>query len=215
LSRNEPAQTGPLAGVRVLDMTTVQMGPLATVILADMGADVIKVESPDGDISRQSYPSRSIGMGHSFMTLNRNKRSVALDVKQPEGRAALLKLAERTDVFVYNVRPQAMARLKLGYEDLKKVNEQIVYVAALGFSQRGRYGGRPAYDTVIQGMAGIPWIPLAPRVTSRVTRPIRRPTRVPVCISRSASLRRSITARRPGAASASTCRCSRTSCTCC
>lgn len=158
MSRNEPGQAGPLAGVHVLDMTTVQMGPLATVILADMGADVIKVESPDGDISRQSYPSRNKGMGHSFMTLNRNKRSVALDVKQPEGRAALLKLAERADVFVYNVRPQAMARLKLDYEDLKKVNEQIIYVAALGFSQRGRYGGRPAYDTVIQGMSGIPWM---------------------------------------------------------
>src|SRR5687768_6360097 len=128
---------GALSGVRVLDMTTVQMGPLANVILADMGADVIKVETPDGDISRQSYPSRSKGMGHSFMTLNRNKRAIAIDVKHAQGRAALLKLVERADVFVYNARPQAMSRLGLGYDNLKAVNSQIIYAGALGFSQRG------------------------------------------------------------------------------
>ena len=149
---------GPLNGVRVLDLTTVQMGPLATAILADLGADVIKIEAPEGDVSRQSFPARSPRMGHSFLAINRNKRSIALDLKQPEGKSALLALAKSADVLVFNVRPQAMARLKLSYEDVKAVNPQIVYVGALGFSQRGRYGGRPAFDTVIQGMAGLPWM---------------------------------------------------------
>ncbi len=149
---------GSLGGVRVLDMTTVQMGPFATLILADLGADVIKVESFEGDISRQSHPARSSGMGHTFLNSNRNKRSVALNLKEPAGRAALLRLSERADVFVYNVRPQAMARLKLGYEDLKAVNPQIIYVGGVGFGQRGRYSGRPAYDDLIQGMSGLPWM---------------------------------------------------------
>ncbi len=155
---NEVRGHGALTGVRVLDMTTVQMGPVATAILADLGADVVKIESPEGDISRNSVPSQSPGMGHSFLGINRNKRSVSLDLKQPEGKRALLALLPRTDVLVYNVRPQAMARLKLSYEDVKAVNERIVYVGALGFSQRGRYAGRPAYDTMLQGMMGIPWM---------------------------------------------------------
>ena len=151
---------GPLSGVRILDMTSVQMGPYATLILADLGADIIKIESPagEGDISRHSVPARSRGMGQIFLNGNRNKRSVALDLKQPEGRAALLTLAKRADVFVFNVRPQAMARLRLSYEDLQAVNPQIIYVGALGFSQRGRYGGRPAFDDLIQGMVGLPWL---------------------------------------------------------
>lgn len=151
---------GPLSGVRILDMTAVQMGPYATLILADLGADIIKIESPagKGDISRHSVPTRSPGMGQIFLNGNRNKRSVALDLKQPEGRTALLTLAKRSDVLVYNIRPQAMTRLKLGYEDLQAVNPQIIYVGALGFSQRGRYGGRPAFDDLIQGMVGLPWL---------------------------------------------------------
>ncbi len=149
---------GPLAGVRVLDMTTVQMGPLSTAILADMGADVVKVESPEGDISRNSVPFQSPGMGHSFLGINRNKRSVSLDLKQPEGKRALLALIPKADVLVYNVRPKAMARLGLSYEDVSAVNERIVYVGAFGFSERGRYAGRPAYDTMLQGMLGIPWM---------------------------------------------------------
>jgi crotonobetainyl-CoA:carnitine CoA-transferase CaiB-like acyl-CoA transferase len=149
---------GSLSGVRVLDMTTVLMGPYATLVLADLGADVIKIESLEGDISRQSYPARSPGMGHSFLNNNRNKRSVALNLKHPEGRAALLTLGEHADVFVCNVRPQAMTRLKLGYEDFKAVNPQIIYVGAVGFGQRGRYSGHPAYDDLIQGMIGLPWL---------------------------------------------------------
>ncbi len=150
---------GLLDGVRVVDLTTVVTGPYATLILADMGADVIKIESPEGgDITRHSPPTRSPGMGQLFLHSNRNKRSVALDLKHPEGRSALLALAERADVLVYNLRPEAMTRLKLDYEDLKAINPQIIYVGSLGFSQRGRYGGRPAYDDVIQGMAGLPWL---------------------------------------------------------
>jgi len=152
--------SGPLNGVRVLDMTSVQMGPYSTLILADLGAEIIKIESPagDGDISRHSVPTRSRGMGQIFLNGNRNKRSVALDLKQPEGRNALLAIARNCDVLVYNVRPQAMTRLKLSYEDLQAVNPQIIYVGAVGFSERGRYGGRPAFDDLIQGMVGLPWL---------------------------------------------------------
>ncbi len=149
---------GPLHGVRILDLTTLLMGPYATLILADLGADIIKVESPEGDLSRQSHPSRSPKMGQSFLNSNRNKRSIVLDLKHADGRAAMLKLAERVDALVYNVRPQAMARLKLSYEDVKAVNPKIIYVGGVGFSQRGRYSGRPAFDDVIQGMAGVPWM---------------------------------------------------------
>jgi len=155
---SHPGTHGPLHGLQVLDMTTVQMGPLATAILADLGADVIKIESPEGDISRNSLPTRSPGMGHSFLMINRNKRAITLDLKASEGKSALLALAKKADIFVSNVRPQAMARLKLDYDDLKAVNPKIIYVGAFGFSQRGRYAARPAYDLALQGMAGLPWM---------------------------------------------------------
>ena len=157
-AKSKTTNPGPLNGVRILDMTTVLMGPYATLILADLGADILKVESPEGDISRQSTPARTPGMGHAFLNGNRNKRSVALNLKKPEGREALLALAKTVDVFLYNVRQQAMKRLKLAYEDLSAVNPQIIYVGGIGFSSRGRYGGRAAYDDVIQGMAGVPWM---------------------------------------------------------
>ena len=147
---------GPLSGIRIVDSTSIQMGPYATMILADLGADVIKIESPGGDSSRQTSPYVHKGMGHTFLNSNRNKRSVALDLKHPEGRAALLEIAKRGDVFVHNVRPQAMERLKLGYEAFKAVNPKIIYVAAVGFGAKGRYGGSPALDDLIQGMACIP-----------------------------------------------------------
>jgi crotonobetainyl-CoA:carnitine CoA-transferase CaiB-like acyl-CoA transferase len=149
---------GILDGIRVLDLTTVIMGPLATQTLGDLGADVIKIESPNGDISRQSLPRKSHGMGRTFLSVNRNKRSVCLDLKQPEGRAALLALARTADVLVYNIRPQAMARMKLDYDDLAGVNAKIIYVGAFGFSQKGPYAARPAYDDVIQGMIALPWL---------------------------------------------------------
>jgi crotonobetainyl-CoA:carnitine CoA-transferase CaiB-like acyl-CoA transferase len=149
---------GPLDGVRILDLTTVVMGPYATQILADLGADVVKVEPPEGDVMRYNAPMRSRGMGHIFMNANRNKRSVVLDLKMDAGRAACLALAKTADVLVYNIRPQAMARLKLGYEDVRAVNPRLLYVGAYGYSQRGPYAAKAAYDDLIQGAVGLPWL---------------------------------------------------------
>ncbi|MEW6688109.1 MAG: CoA transferase [Pseudomonadota bacterium] len=149
---------GPLHGVRILDLTTVVMGPYATQILADFGADVVKLEPPEGDIMRHNAPLRSRGMGHIFLNANRNKRSVVLDLKKEAGREACLAVAKGADVLVYNIRPQAMARLKLGYEDLRAVNPRILYVGAFGYSQRGPYAAKAAYDDLIQGAAGLPWL---------------------------------------------------------
>jgi len=100
--------TGPLSGIRIVDSTSVQMGPYATMLLADLGADVIKIESPQGDTSRQTSPYVNKGMGHTFLNINRNKRSVALNLKHSEGRAVLLEISRNADVFVYNMRPQAL-----------------------------------------------------------------------------------------------------------
>jgi crotonobetainyl-CoA:carnitine CoA-transferase CaiB-like acyl-CoA transferase len=134
------------------------MGPYATQILADFGADVVKVEPPEGDIMRYAWPFRSKGMGHIFLNANRNKRGIVLDLKQPEARAACLALAKNADVLVYNIRPQAMARLKLGYDDVRAVNPGIIYVGAFGYSQQGPYAAKAAYDDLIQGAAGLPWL---------------------------------------------------------
>jgi crotonobetainyl-CoA:carnitine CoA-transferase CaiB-like acyl-CoA transferase len=149
---------GPLAGVRVLDLTTVVMGPYATQILGDFGADVIKVEPPGGDVMRYAWPFRNPGMGSIYLNTNRNKRSIVLDLKQPAALEACLALAKSSDVLVYNIRPQAMARLGLSYETLKKANPRIIYVGCFGFSQRGPYAARAAYDDMIQGAAGLPWL---------------------------------------------------------
>ncbi|MBH1963439.1 MAG: CoA transferase [Comamonadaceae bacterium] len=143
--------TGPLKGLRVIDMTAVLMGPYGTQWLGDMGADVIKIESPDGDVVRGIGPVRSPGMGPIFLNTNRSKRSLVLDVKQPAGRAALLRLVEAADIFVYNVRPQAMARLGLSYDALQEVNPRIIYAGMFGYGQDGPYAAKPAYDDLIQG----------------------------------------------------------------
>jgi crotonobetainyl-CoA:carnitine CoA-transferase CaiB-like acyl-CoA transferase len=150
--------SGPLSGVKVLDLTTVVMGPYATQILGDFGAEVIKVEPPEGDVIRNAWPFRNPGMGTIFLNTNRNKRSIVLDLKKDDARLACLKLAEKADVLIYNIRPQAMARLKLSYDDLKKVNPRIIYVGCFGFSQRGPYAAKAAYDDMIQGAAGIPYL---------------------------------------------------------
>jgi crotonobetainyl-CoA:carnitine CoA-transferase CaiB-like acyl-CoA transferase len=151
---------GPLSGIRVLDLTTVVMGPYACQLLGDHGADVIKVESPEGDVMRLSGPMKNPGMGHLYLSTNRSKRSIAIDLKAPRGRDLLLKLAETADVLLYNIRPQAMARLGLSYEELHRINPKLIYVGAFGFSQRGPYASRPAYDDLIQGMSGLPWLSL-------------------------------------------------------
>ncbi|HXM80973.1 MAG TPA: CoA transferase [Burkholderiales bacterium] len=150
--------SGPLHGVRILDLTTVVMGPYATQILADFGADVIKVEPPDGDNMRWVWPFRNPGMGHIFLNANRNKRSIVLDLKKDAAREACLVLARKSDALVYNIRPQAMARLRLSYEDVRKANPRIIYVGCFGYSQRGPYAAKAAYDDLIQGAAGVPWL---------------------------------------------------------
>ena len=150
--------SGPLDGVRILDLTTVVMGPYATQILGDYGADVVKVEPPEGDVMRHNAPLRSKGMGHIFMNANRNKRSVVLDLKQDAGRAACLAIAKDADVLVYNIRPQAMARLGLSYDELRAANPRLIYVGAFGYSQRGPYAAKAAYDDLIQGAVGLPWL---------------------------------------------------------
>lgn len=147
---------GPLEGVRIIDLTSVVVGPLATQILADHGAEVIKVETKSGDLIRNmNGKSVTPGMGAKFLHLNRNKRSLVLDLKNPAGHAALMKLIKKADVLVWNVRPPAMARLKLSYEDVRKVNPGIIYCGMFGFGQDGRYREKPAYDTIIQGSGGM------------------------------------------------------------
>ncbi len=145
---------GPLAGIKVVDLTTVVLGPLATQILGDLGAEVIKVEAPEGDIMRYAGPARHREMGHVFLNLNRNKRSLCLDLKRPEATEILLALVRRSDVFMHNMRPQAMARLGFAYDSLRAVNPRLVYCSAHGYGQDGPLADRPAFDDIIQGASG-------------------------------------------------------------
>ncbi|HEX5081637.1 MAG TPA: CoA transferase [Blastocatellia bacterium] len=146
---------GPLTGVRVIDMTSIVMGPYATQILGDMGADVIKVESPEGDVFRHVTPFRNRGMSAAFLNLNRNKRSIALDLKREDERHVLLDLIAGADALVTTVRPQAMRKLGLDYESLREVAPRLIYCGAYGFSESGPYAGRPAFDDIIQAMCGM------------------------------------------------------------
>ncbi|KAB2910737.1 MAG: CoA transferase [Dechloromonas sp.] len=146
---------GPLKGVRVVDLTSVLMGPFATQILGDLGADVIKVEAPEGDIVRRYNPSRSAGMPGVFMNLHRNKRSIVLDLKSAAGADAFRRLVGTADVIVHNVRSQAMARLGFDYESVRALNPRIIYCIANGFRQDGPYAAKAAYDDVIQAGAGL------------------------------------------------------------
>ena len=146
---------GPLSGVRVIDLSSVVLGPLATQVLGDLGADVIKVEAPEGDTTRHTGPKRSPGMAALFMGLNRNKRSLVLDLKQDAARAALWRLIDGADVFIHSIRPQAVARLGFAPDDVLARNGRIVYAAIHGYGARGPYAGQPAYDDVIQGQSGI------------------------------------------------------------
>ena len=150
------AAAGPLAGIKIIDLTSVMMGPYATMILGDYGADVIKVESPEGDVMRYAAPMRHPQMGAMYLQGNRNKRSIVLDLKKTGGREALLRLSATADVFVHNVRPAAMRRLRLGADDLLALNPRLVYASLHGFGEQGPYAGRPAYDDLIQGLTALP-----------------------------------------------------------
>lgn len=150
-----PCPGGPLTGLRVIDLTTTILGPVATQLLGDLGADVIKVERPDGDPQRRVGVGRSPGMGPVFMGINRNKRSVVLDLKQSYAVEVLQRMVEKSDVIVHNMRPAAAARLGLSYEKLRITNPGLVYGSASGYTQNGPRRDYPAYDDVIQGQAGI------------------------------------------------------------
>lgn len=148
--------SGPLEGVRVVDLSSMLMAPYATQILGDMGADVVKVESPQGDAVRGIGPMRHPGMGPIFLNCNRSKRSLVLDMKRPAGIEAVRRLLAGADVLVYNLRPQSMARLGLDYADVAKVNPRIVYAGLYGYGQDGPYAAKPAFDDLIQGAIGVP-----------------------------------------------------------
>ena len=147
--------TGPLSGVRILDLTTVVMGPSATQMLGDLGADVVKIETSGGDSMRWIGPWRHAGMGPLFMNANRNKRSVVLDLKSPDGKSAAMALARQADVLVSNVRPQALARLGLDYEGARKTNRRIIYCAAVGYGSDGPESGKAVYDDLMQAASGV------------------------------------------------------------
>jgi crotonobetainyl-CoA:carnitine CoA-transferase CaiB-like acyl-CoA transferase len=147
--------SGPLAGVTVLDLTTVIMGPAATQILGDLGADVIKIENPGGDSMRWVGPSKHPSMGPLYLQSNRNKRSVVLDLKSGEGRELLLSLVPEADVLVFNVRPQAMKRLGLGYDVVSAINPRIIYCGAVGYGSDGPNAGQAVYDDLMQAASGI------------------------------------------------------------
>ena len=149
-----PAQ-GPLAGVRVIDITSVVLGPIATQILGDLGADVIKVEPLKGDLMRANGVSRNAGMSSIFLSLNRNKRSFALDLKSPAGADILRRLIPTADVVVHNMRVAAVERLGFSYDAVKKLKADIVYCVATGFGQSGPDRNKPAFDDIIQAACGL------------------------------------------------------------
>ena len=147
--------SGPLAGVRVLDLTINVLGPVATMILGDMCADVIKIETPEGDPNRQNGPARHPNMAAMHLNMNRNKRSVTLNLKRPEAREALLRMVQSADVFIHSMRPAAAQRLGIDYEEIARRNPRIVYGYGCGYMPGGSRENDPAFDDVVQGEAGI------------------------------------------------------------
>ena len=145
----------PLDGVIVLDCTQVMAGPFCTLLLGDMGADVIKVERPEGDDVRRQGPPWIAGRAASFMAINRNKRSIVLNLRTDEGKEVFRALAQRADVVTENFRPGAMDRLGLGYKQLRELKPALIYAAISGFGQTGPYSQRRGFDLVAQGMSGL------------------------------------------------------------
>ena len=147
--------SGPLAGIRIIDMTTMLSGPWAAMILADQGADVIKVEVPDVGDHVRSLGNQRAGMSAMFLNINRNKRSVSVDVKSERGREIVLDLAKGADVFMQNFRPGVVDRLGVGEADIRRVAPSIIYVSISGFGDVGPWVGKPVYDPVIQAVSGL------------------------------------------------------------
>lgn len=150
--------SGPLSGLKVLDLTANFMGPYASLLLADMGADICKIEPPEGDLIRKVGPSRHKGMTALFMHLNRNKRSIVIDLKTEPGMTVLKQMIRTADVLMFSLRPAAMARLGLAYEQVTALNPSIIYCGAFGFGQNGPYADRAAYDNLIQAAVGMPYV---------------------------------------------------------
>lgn len=144
----------PLEGIRILDLSTVVLGPYASQILAEYGAEVIKIETPEGDSTRRTGPSTEAGMGAIFLGVNRGKKSVVLDLKSAAGRDALMKLVDTADVLMHSIRPQKLAAIGIDAQTLRTRNPRLVYAGLHGFLERGPYGGMPAYDDIIQGLSG-------------------------------------------------------------
>ena len=150
--------SGPLAGVRIVDLSNMLMAPYATQILGDMGADVIKIEAPEGDPVRGIGPLRHPGMGAIFLNVNRSKRSMVLDLKTEEARLVLADLLKLADVVVTNLRPHTMARLGLDYDAVCRINPRLIYAGLFGYGQTGPYAAKPAFDDLIQGAVAVPWL---------------------------------------------------------
>ena len=146
---------GPLSGVKIIDLSSVISGPVATVLLCDQGAEVIKIESLDGDIVRRMGAGNG-ELSPSFLTANRGKRSLAINLKEKKGTEIIKKLVLDADVFVQNFRPGVIDRLGLGYEVLKKINPRLLYVSISGFGEVGPYAQKRVYDPVIQALTGLP-----------------------------------------------------------
>lgn len=145
---------GPLEGIRVLDMTWALAGPFCTMLLADLGAEVIKVENPEGgDPSRKNFPFIN-GVSSYFLSINRGKKSITVNLQHPKGKEIIFSLAQKCDILVENFRPGVMDRLGLGYKAIAAVNPQIIYASCSGFGQTSPYAHRPAYDVIVQGMGG-------------------------------------------------------------
>ncbi len=158
---------GPLDGVRILDCTSVVLGPWAAQQLGDLGADVIKIEPPEGDTTRQLGPRRHPDMAAFYLGCNRSKRSLVLDLKQEAGKRALFRLAERADVLMHNFRPEPAARLGLSYEVFEQINPRLIYLATYGYRTAGPSGSKAAYDDIIQAGAGFAWLQTAVAGTPR------------------------------------------------
>ena len=146
---------GPLDGIRIIDASSILMVPYCTRLLADMGAEIIKVETLNGDNTRYIGPSVNKGMAAVFLNINRNKKSICVDLKSPEGRLILYKLIKKSDVFVSNIRKAALKKIKLTHSDFEKLNPKIITANAVGFSSDGPYAGLPAFDDTIQAISGM------------------------------------------------------------